>query len=603
VSEQGESLLNTVVFRAIVNGEQVRAEIPLQLRLIDLLRDVLGLTGTKEGCGEGECGACTVIVDGEIVNSCLMFARQAQGKEILTIEGLSRGNALHPIQEAFIEQGAVQCGFCTPGMVLAAKALLDKNPAPTRQEIAVALSGNVCRCTGYEKIIEAVAAAAKKLSNEATHNRAQREAPSDNQAGVVGQSVIRCDARLKVLGQSIYAADIVMPGMLYAKVLRSPCAHARIKMIDAEVARSLPGVVAVFTHEDIPGTNAFGIIVKDEPVLVPEKVRCRGDALALVAAESEDAATKALQVIGVEYEELPAVFDPEQAMLPESPIIHGTSNIMDHARIRRGDTNRALQTCDAVVTNSYHTQMVEHCYLEPEAGIAYLDGDTVVIKASTQNPHYDRKDVAANLALPLNRVRVIQAVTGGGFGGKLDISVQIYLGLIVLKTGRPVRMVYDREESFLASSKRHPFCIDYTTGATSDGVLQAVKVRLVCDTGAYASYGPATMKRALVHVTGPYCVPNVSVDGYCVYTNNPRAGAMRGFGVPQVAFAHESQMDEIAARLGVSPLEIRMKNALRTGSVTVTGQVLGESVGLVETLTRVGEQAGLTLSGSGGGPS
>jgi CO/xanthine dehydrogenase Mo-binding subunit/aerobic-type carbon monoxide dehydrogenase small subunit (CoxS/CutS family) len=563
----------------------------------------LGLTGTKEGCGEGECGACTVIVDGEIVNSCLMFARQAQGKEILTIEGLSRGNALHPIQEAFIEQGAVQCGFCTPGMVLAAKALLDKNPAPTRQEIAVALSGNVCRCTGYEKIIEAVAAAAKKLSNEATHNRAQREAPSDNQAGVVGQSVIRCDARLKVLGQSIYAADIVMPGMLYAKVLRSPCAHARIKMIDAEVARSLPGVVAVFTHEDIPGTNAFGIIVKDEPVLVPEKVRCRGDALALVAAESEDAATKALQVIGVEYEELPAVFDPEQAMLPESPIIHGTSNIMDHARIRRGDTNRALQTCDAVVTNSYHTQMVEHCYLEPEAGIAYLDGDTVVIKASTQNPHYDRKDVAANLALPLNRVRVIQAVTGGGFGGKLDISVQIYLGLIVLKTGRPVRMVYDREESFLASSKRHPFCIDYTTGATSDGVLQAVKVRLVCDTGAYASYGPATMKRALVHVTGPYCVPNVSVDGYCVYTNNPRAGAMRGFGVPQVAFAHESQMDEIAARLGVSPLEIRMKNALRTGSVTVTGQVLGESVGLVETLTRVGEQAGLTLSGSGGGPS
>jgi xanthine dehydrogenase molybdopterin-binding subunit B/aerobic-type carbon monoxide dehydrogenase small subunit (CoxS/CutS family) len=595
--------LNTVSFKAIVNGERVAVEIPLQLRLIDLLRDVLGLTGTKEGCGEGECGACTVIVDGEIVNSCLMFAQQAQGKEILTIEGLSRGNALHPIQEAFIEQGAVQCGFCTPGMVLATKALLDKNLAPTRQEIAVALSGNVCRCTGYEKIIEAVTAASKKLSSEAAgNNRAQRDTLSDNKVGVVGQSVIRCDARLKVLGQSIYAADIVLPGMLYAKVLRSPCAHARIKMIDAGVARSLPGVV-VFTHKDIPGTNAFGIIVKDEPALVSEKIRCRGDALVLVAAESEAAGADALKAISVEVEELPAVFDPEQAMQTGAPIVHGSSNIMDQARIRRGDADRALQGCDVVVTRRYHTQMVEHSYIEPEAGIAYLDGDMVVIKASTQNPHYDRKDVAANLALPLNRVRVIQAVTGGGFGGKLDISVQIYLALIALRTGRPVRMVFDREESFQASSKRHPFCIDYTTGATSDGMLQAVKVRLVCDTGAYASYGPATMKRALVHVAGPYCVPNVSVDGYCVYTNNPRSGAMRGFGVPQVAFAHESQMDEIAARLGVSPLEIRMKNALRTGSVTVTGQALGESVGLVETLTRVGEQAGLTLPGSGGCPS
>lgn len=497
--------MNTVKLSAVVNGKNVTVEIPPNLRLIDLLRDILGLTGTKEGCGEGECGACTVLVNGKVINSCLMLAAQAQGKEIVTIEGISQNGVENPIQQSFIEHGAVQCGYCTPGMVLAAKALLDKNASPTRQEIAVALSGNVCRCTGYEKIIDAVAAAADKMpSPKPGEQTCAPEQPvvNENSKNVVGKSVIKKEVVEKVAGKSVFAADIKLEGMLQAKVLRSSFAHALVRKIDVTRARSLPGVAAVLTYEDIPGTNAFGIIVKDEPVLVADKVRCKGDALAIVAAETEAIASKALDLIEVDYEEIPAVYSAKDALQEGAPCVHAAGNILAADKIRKGDAEKALDSCDVVVTNNYCTQLVEHCYIEPEAGIAYMDGDIVVIMACTQNPHYDRKDVAANLAVSLNKVRVVQTTTGGGFGGKLDISNQIHLALLARKTGRPVRLVYDREESFLASSKRHPFIIDYTSGATKDGLLKVVKVRFICDTGAYASYGPATMKR-------PLCMPLV----------------------------------------------------------------------------------------------
>lgn len=404
---------------------------------------------------------------------------------------------------------------------------------------------------------------------------------------VVGRSVLKKDAVDKVLGKSQYAADFKMPGMLHAKVLRSPLAHAFIKNIDTSAAKNMPGVAIVLTHEDIPGTNGYGIIMKDEPVLAENKVRCNGDAVALVAAETEEIALEALKKIVVDYEEIQPVFSAEEAMAEGAPQVHGKNNILIGDKIIKGDAEAALADCDIVITNTYTTQMIEHCYIEPEAGIAYMDGDTVVVKVSTQNPHYDRRDVAANLAMPQNRVRIVQAVTGGGFGGKLDISTQIHTALVALKTGRPVRMVYDREESFIASSKRHPFKIHYTTGATKDGIIKAVKVKLICDTGAYASYGPATVKRAMVHATGPYQVPNVFIEAFCVYTNNPRAGAMRGFGVPQAAFAHESQMDELARKAGISPIEVRVKNALVVGSKTATGQVLERSAGLVDTLHKI----------------
>lgn len=579
--------MDTFKLSVVINGQSIKAEIHPNLRLIDFLRNTLGLTGTKEGCGEGECGACTVLMDGKVINSCLVLAVQAQGKEITTIEGIKLDGADGIIQQSFVEHGAVQCGYCTPGMVLAAKALLDKNVSPSRQEIGVALSGNICRCTGYEKIIDAVSAAADKRSflNLALQNNAHASVKSLNNS--VGKSLVKKDALSKATGETIFAADIKMKGILWAKVLRSSCSHAIVKKIDVSRARSLKGVVAVLTHVDIPGTNAFGIIVKDEPVLVEKKVRCMSDALAIVAAKTESIATEALDLIEVEYEQLPAVYSAIDAMAEGSPCVHESGNILAAEKLRKGCVEKAFGECDVVIKNSYTTQMVEHCYIEPEAGVAYMDGDTIVIKTCTQNPHYDRRDVASNLAVPLNQVRVVQTATGGGFGGKLDISSQIYLALLTKKTRRPVCLVYDRKESFVATSKRHPFSIDYTSGITKDGLIKAVKVRFICDTGAYASYGTATMNRALVHATGPYEVPNVSVDGYCVYTNNPRSGAMRGFGAPQMAFAHESQMDALAAKIGISPVEIRLKNALRPGSVTATGQVLKESVGLVETLESI----------------
>lgn len=416
---------------------------------------------------------------------------------------------------------------------------------------------------------------------------------------VIGQSVVKSDAENKVLGKSQFAADLKMPGMLHAKVLRSPVAHAYIKNIDLSAAKEMSGVVSVLTYQDIPGTNGYGIIMKDEPVLAQHKVRCYGDAVALVAAETEEIAKEALKNIVVNYEEITPVFSVEEAMEEGAPQVHDRNNILMGDKIRKGNADEVLTKCDLTITNTYTTQMIEHCYIEPEAGLAYMDGDMVVVKVSTQNPHYDRRDIAANLALPQNRVRVVQATTGGGFGGKLDISTQIYTALLAQKTGRPVRMVYDREESFIASSKRHPFKIEYTTGANKDGLLQAVKVRIICDTGAYASYGPATFKRAMVHATGPYQVPHVSVGAYCVYTNNPRAGAMRGFGVPQVAFAHESQMDQLAIEAGISPFEVRIKNALVVGSVTATGQVIERSAGLVDTLNEVNEKLSLFLNRGG----
>lgn len=401
---------------------------------------------------------------------------------------------------------------------------------------------------------------------------------------VVGQSVIRKDALDKVLGKTKFSGDIKMPGMLYAKILRSQVAHALLKSIDCKEAEALPGVHAVLTFKDIPGSNSHGIIVKDEPVLVSEKVRKFGEPLAVVAAESEEIAEQALKLIKVELEELPGVFDPEEAMKPEAPKVHANGNIMSLRKIRKGDVEKAFVEADIVVENVYRTQLQEHAYIEPEAGIAYLEGDLVVLQVSTQNTHFDRKEVARNLSLPINKVRIIQAPTGGGFGGKLDVSVQVYIALLALRTKRPVRMVYTREESIVASTKRHPCVIYYKTAADKQGKIIAVEATIIGDTGAYASYGPGTITRSAVHVTGPYEVPNVKVDAYTIYTNNPTAGAMRGFGVPQVAFAHEQQMDIVAEQAGISPIQVRLLNALRHGGVTANGQVLENGVGFSETI-------------------
>lgn len=407
----------------------------------------------------------------------------------------------------------------------------------------------------------------------------------------VGVSILRRDAKPKSTGETLFAADIVRPGMLYGKVLRSTVPHAVVEEVDISQALISTGVVAVLTAKDVPGSNGVGILIKDEPVLVTNKIRRIGDAIALVAAESEEAATAALKEIKVKYKELPALFDVREAMAKDAIQIHDSANVMAVRKIRYGNVEEAFANCDVIVENTYTTQMVEHAYIEPEAGVADYDGTMLTVWVSTQNVHFDRREVARNLALPENRVRIIQATTGGGFGGKLDISVQCYIALMAYKTGRPVKMVYSREESMVSSVKRHPYIIEYKSGATADGKLQAVKVSIIGDTGAYASYGPAVLTRAAVHATGPYEVPNAHIDSYTVYTNNPAAGAMRGFGVPQMAFAHESQMDVLAEKLGLSPFEIRMRNVLRHGGVTVTGQRLDHSVGIATALEKAVEKA------------
>jgi CO/xanthine dehydrogenase Mo-binding subunit len=402
---------------------------------------------------------------------------------------------------------------------------------------------------------------------------------------VVGKSVPRNDAVAKVTGRAVYAGDLEVPGLLHGKVLRSPYPHARVGAVDTSAARRLPGVHAVLTAADIPGSNRYGLTVLDQQVLADGVVRYRGDAVAVVAAESEDIAAEALGLIAVDYEELPAVFCPLEARREGAPQVHAGGNVLQHTRIRKGDVQAGFAQAAVVVENEYRTQLVEHAYLEPEVSVANLDASgTMTVWTSTQYPFRDRRQIAPVLNLPVSRVRVVQMTTGGGFGGKDDITTEIYASLLALSTRRPVRVRFERSESLLATTKRHPVIIRCRTGATSEGRLTAVEGEVVGDTGAYCSLGVFVIKKCGIHLPGPYFVPNIKIDTYTVYTNNPVAGAMRGFGVVQAAYAHESQMDELAARLNLSPYAIRMLNALDVGLSTSTGQVLEHSVGIKATL-------------------
>ncbi len=407
----------------------------------------------------------------------------------------------------------------------------------------------------------------------------------DNPSKFIGKNIIRSGAFEKLRGEAVFSADVELDSPLVLKALRSGRAHADVVGIDSAKALGLDGVVAVFTAKDIPGKNLLGIINKDQPLLASNKVRSIADAVALVAADTEEAANSALSAIEVTYRDLPAVFDPEEAMGPNAPKVHEKGNILSVRKVRRGDAERAFERCHSVIENTYRTSSVEHNYLEPDAGAGFVDDDgTLVVYASTQNPHYDHKELVSLLALEDDQVRVIQAVTGGGFGSKLDLNVQGFIGLALYHLKRPVRYVYTREESYLATAKRHPLLIRMKTGCDVKGRLLAMKATIICDSGAYGSYGIAVANRAAVQATGPYEVENVDIESYCVYTNRPFCGAMRGFGTPQIAFAHESQLDLHAEELRVDPLEIRLINAHRPGTKTATGQTLNASVGIIECL-------------------
>jgi CO/xanthine dehydrogenase Mo-binding subunit len=406
--------------------------------------------------------------------------------------------------------------------------------------------------------------------------------------GAIGSSVPRRGALERLTGACAFSADFRLENPLVLSAVRSPHSHARVLRMDTAEASRLPGVVRIFTARDIPGKNLTGIINKDRPLLVADKVRFAGDPVALVAAETEEAAERAASAVKVSYEVLPAVYDPAEALADGAPVIHEKGNLLFRRRVVRGDAAAAFSSCAVVVEKIYRTSFLEHCYLEPDAGAGWVDTDgTLVIIASTQNPHYDHAEVAALLGVDDSRVRIIQAATGGGFGSKLDLNMQGFIGLALHHLQRPVRCVFSREETFAATSKRHALVMEMKTGAGKDGRLKAMECRILCDTGAYGSYGIAVASRAAVHAAGPYQIEHVDTEALCVYTNNPVAGAMRGFGTPQVAFAHESQMDMLAEKLGMDPFEIRRRNALRVGSVTATGQKLEASVGIGECLDAV----------------
>lgn len=557
-----------------VNGRKVARQTDPHKRLLDFLREDLNLTGTKEGCGAGECGTCSVFVDGKLVKSCLMPAAKADGAKIETIEGLAKPGSLTPMQQAFHKTGASQCGYCIPGMVMAATSALRENPEAGIEEIKERLGGNICRCTGYTKIFEAVEIARDVIAGRLSETALDEDATGES---FIGANVRRLDAPSKVSGRLKYAADIKMVDMLQMQVLRAPMPHARIVSIDTSEAEAMDGVACVITADDVPGTDGFGVFVHDQPVMARGKVRHFGEAVAAVAAEDLVTARRALAKIKVEYEELPGVYAPEDALKPGAPVIHeyAQDNVIKHIPIRKGDPEKGFAEADLILEDVFTTQQVEHAYLEPEAGIAYVDHDDVVtVLSPSQNITHHRHMLAEILALPINKVRFIMSAVGGGFGGKEDMIYQGMLALAAMKTHRPVQLNFTREESIVASAKRHPSKVHYKMGLKWSGEITAIEFDMLSDGGAYGMSSEGVMRKAAILSCGPYEVHNLKVDTKVVYTNNTPSGAFRTFGGMQAQFATESMMDMAAEALDMDPFELRRINMMRIGSRTHTQQEL-----------------------------
>lgn len=563
-----------------VNGQMITTD--KKQKLIRFLRDDLHLTSVKNGCSEGACGACTVIIDGETCKACVPSLDMLEGKHVVTVEGLSDWEK-EVFTYAYGEAGAVQCGFCIPGMVMCTKALLDKNNDPTEDEIKYALRNNYCRCTGYVKIIAAV-----KLAGEIMRTGTIPGKTADDWK--LGSRVHRVDVEEKVLGYGKYPDDYYMENMCYGGAVRSKYARARVLSIDTSKAKACPGVIAVLTAEDIPGENKIGHLKHDQYTLIPVGglVHYLGDAIALIVAEDQETVEKAKKLVKIEYEVLPAVHNIQEAAAPDAPLVFDEeeTNVQAYKHVSRGNAEEAIKNAAHVISHHFETPWTEHAFLEPEATVAFEEEDgTIFIYSTDQSAHQTLHE--CQLVLGHKNVKVQNALVGGGFGGKEDMTVQHFAAIMVHHVHRPVKVVLSRPESLLVHPKRHHFEMDFTMGCDENGKIMGVKAKVASDTGAYASLGGPVLERACTHAAGPYAYENFEIEGSAYYTNNPPAGAFRGFGVTQTCFATETLLNMMAEKIGITPWEIRYRNAIRPGGVLPNGQIVDDSTGLVETLEAI----------------
>jgi aldehyde oxidoreductase len=566
-----------------INGQPVSHQVDPQKPLLDILRDKFRLTGTKKGCDyEGECGACSVLLDGLVMRSCLIPVGKVAGRSVITVEGLGKPDALHPLQQAFIDTGAVQCGFCTPGMLVAASGLLNKNAYPSRSEIIEALEGNLCRCTGYKRIIQAVEIAASICRGE--------KRQSSFNTPVIGGNHRRVDAVEKVTGKTAYVEDIEMQNMLHAKILRSPHHHARLVILDTRKAAELAGIVRIFTAEDIPGKNGVPLYSLDEPLLTPLGCTARmlGAPVAMVVAESPELAQAGIEAIEAQYQPLPFTFDMHEVLTDDNFLINEQGNVLSSYKIKHGDIEETLHASDVILETQYTTSYLEHSALEREAALSYVDHEgRLVVICATHEPHWSRGYIASTLAINQDQIIYITPPIGGSFGGKQDPTPAISVALAAYHLRQPVRLVYSRKESFDASPKRHPYDVKFRIGAMHDGSLTGIHVRINANTGGYDAHGSFIPNYAITSSGGPYRWSAVDAYAQTIYTNGPKSGQYRGFGTSQSVFASECTLDELAQTLKIDPLGLRFKNAIDQSCNSFLGYPVGESVGYIEVLNAI----------------
>ena len=572
-----ETASRTIRFK--LNGQACSIASNPVTRTSDVLREELGLTGTKVGCDAGDCGACTILIDGEQRFACLTAAGQLEGCDVQTVEGLAKDGKLSPLQQAFHRYGAAQCGICTPGMLMAAQSLLNVKPNPSREEVEDALGGVLCRCTGYSKIVAAVL--------EASGTETQ-ELPADADSGF-GSRTRKVDGEPKLLGTEIYGADTAPDDSLWMRVVRSPHPRATFVLPSPEkIVEENPGLMRILTWQDVPGNNGFGIYphIKDQPVLAKDQVRYRGEAVAALIGDRKSIEAVTDDDLGIEWVPQDAIESYESALEGKiSPVqeIH-EDNLLARGFLKKGDAESVYEQSLIKAQGTWETSYVEHAYIEPEAGYAVKRGQRLELFVSTQTPYMDRDEVAQVLGIGPDQVRIIPSAVGGGFGGKLDCSVQPLLAVAAWILEKPIRCTFTRPESLASSTKRHPAKMKASASCDKDGSLTSLSFEGDFNTGAYASWGPTVADRVPIHCSGPYFVPNILAKTRALLTNGPPSGAFRGFGVPQSAIAHEALMDSLAEQTGIDPLEFRLKNALRKGQRTGSGQLLENSVGQAECL-------------------